>query len=390
MRGFLKQRAKGSWSLVLYLGKDESGRARQKWHTVRGSRKDAERELARLVTALGSGSYIEPTRMTLGQYLAHWLQSYARPNVSPKTCERYAEIVRCHLVPALGHLVLAKLTPLQLQEYYSWALEAGRRSGRGGLSPQTVLHHHRVLRQALGQAIRWQLVARNVADAVEPPRPAHRPLRALDEGQTAVLVEAMRHGPFALPVLLAVTTGMRRGEILGLRWHDLDLDAGRATVQRTLEETRAGVRPKQPKTAKGRRVVALPLVAVEALRRCRAETRGDDSVGGEASVVTRRLGQPWSPDEFSRAFASAMRRAGLGGVRFHDLRHTHATLLLRQGVHPKIVSERLGHATVSITLDTYSHVLPGMQEEAARKLDAALRPLLGSDRHGNREHEPSL
>jgi integrase len=158
VRGFLKQRSKGSWSLVLYLGKDEKGRPRQKWHTVRGTRKEAERELARLVAAVASGSYVEPTRATLGEYLGHWLDNYARPNVAPKTFERYAEIVRCHLVPSLGHVSLAKLTPTHIQGYYARALETGRRDGRGGLSAQTVLHHHRVLRGALGQAVRWQLV----------------------------------------------------------------------------------------------------------------------------------------------------------------------------------------------------------------------------------------
>jgi integrase len=221
--------------------------------------------------------------------------------------------------------------------------------------------------------VRWLLVARNIAEAVEPPRPAHRKMRALDEGQTAAVLGALRSTPLALPVLLAVTTGMRRGEILGLRWQDVDLDGGVVTVQQALEETRAGVRWKQPKTARGRRLVTLPTVAVEALRRYREQRELAGPTRPEGLAVTCGDGHPWRPDEFTRAFARAVRRAGLGPMRFHDLRHTHATLLLRQGVHPKIVSERLGHSTVGITLDTYSHVLPGMQEEAARKLDLALR-----------------
>lgn len=204
MRGFIKQRAKGSWSLVLYLGKDEHGQQRQKWHTVRGTRKDAERELSRLVSAVNSGTYVEPTKVTLRDYLLLWLDNYAKPKVSAKTFERYGEIVRCHLIPALGHVVLATLSPLHVQAYYADALEKGRRNGRGGLSAQTVLHHHRVLRGALGQAVRWQLVARNAADAVQPPRPVAGTLRALDEGRLRTLLDALRalhwRCPFSSPL----------------------------------------------------------------------------------------------------------------------------------------------------------------------------------------------
>ena len=382
MKGHIRQRGSKSWAIVLDLGRDADGKRRQKWHTVKGSKKDAQRELARLLHEINTGAYVEPTRMTVSDYLDRWLEDYARSNVSPKTFERYEEIVRLHLKPSLGHHVLSKLQPLHIARYYSEALVSGRKDGKGGgLSAQSVLHHHRVLRAALHQAVKWLLLPRNPADAVNPPRPQHREMHALDERATAKLLGAAEDTRLALPVLLAVTTGLRRGEILGLRWRDVDFQGGILAVRQSLEQTRGGLTFKQPKTAKGRRVVVLPSLALEALRQHKAKQATVKLALGPAYddhdlVCARDDGKPWPPDAFSTAFVGLVRKAGIARTRFHDLRHTHATQLLRQGVHPKIVSERLGHATVGITLDVYSHVLPGMQEEAAARTDAALRAAL--------------
>lgn len=203
-------------------------------------------------------------------------------------------------------------------------------------------------------------------------------MKCLDETSTARLLKAAEGKDLHLPILLAVTTGMRRGEILGVRWQDLDLDAATLSVRQSLEQTKGRLAPKQPKTQKGRRVVALLPMTVEALRRHRVEQAkyklffGPDYRDHDL-VCARTDGSPWPPDSFTSSFSDFVRKAKLQVVRFHDLRHTHATQLLRQGIHPKVVSERLGHSTVGITLDVYSHVLPDMQEEAARRLDAALR-----------------
>lgn len=387
MKGSIRQQGKQSWEVRIYIGRREDGRKLYRSHTVHGNKKDAQRELAKLLHEFNTGAYVEPSRMTVKEYLERWLQDYARSSVAPKTFERYAEIVRLHLIPALGAIPLAKLQPLHIQGCYSDALRAGRRDGKGGLSAQTVLHHHRVLREALQQAVRWQLLARNPADAVEPPRPQPKEMCALDEQQAARLLDAAKGSRLYAPVVLAVTTGMRRGEILALRWQDVDLQAGTLSVRQSLEQTRDGLTFKQPKTQKGRRVVALPPLAVEALRRHKAEQAKERLLLGpgyqdNGLVCAQPDGQPWRPDALTNAFAYLVRKAGVPPVRFHDLRHSHATLLLRQGVHPKVVSERLGHATVGITLDTYSHVLPGMQEEAARKLDVALRAASLGNRQG--------
>lgn len=378
MRGHIRRRSQRSWAIIIDIGTDARGRRRQKWHSVKGTKRDAERELARLLHEFNTGGYVEPTRMNVGDYLERWLSDYAQSNVSPKTHERYSELVRLHITPNLGHFPLAKLPPLEIQAFYSQALKTGRRNGKGGLSPQTVIHLHRVLKEALSHAVKWQLIARNPADAVQPPKPVRREMRALSEIETAGLLNTATNSRLYSPIFVAVTTGLRRGELLALRWKHVDLERGVLSVHQSLEQTRDGLNFKQPKTAKGRRTVDLPEITMEELRRHRNRQRQSrlelgPAYSDQGLVFPGPDGAPWPPDGLTRAFAALMRRAGNRGLRFHDLRHTHATQLLREGIHPKIVSERLGHATVSITLDLYSHVLPGMQKAAAERVDASLR-----------------
>jgi integrase len=384
MKGQLIQRSKGSWSIVLYLGRDPlTGKKKKKWHTYHGNKKAAEKELTRLVHEVNSGAYIEPAKLTVGEYLKRWLTDYARTNVAGKTFERYSEIVNIHLAPSLGSVLLCNLKPLHIQSYYTRALQEGRanhsKTGAAtrGLCAQTVLHHHRVLREALNRAVKWQLLIRNPADAVEPPKPPRREMRALTEAESAWLLEVAAGTRFYLPVLLAITTGMRRGEFLGLRWSDVDFEIGTASVKRSIEQTNAGVKFKSPKGRKGRPIV-LPQITTDALKQHRQEQdRQRQALGAsyqsEDLVCAREEGSIWKPDTFTADFARLAKRAGLKGVRLHDLRHSHATQLLIQGIHPKVVSERLGHSTVGITLDIYSHVLPGLQEDAAKKLDITLK-----------------
>lgn len=390
MKGQLIKRSEGSWSIVLYLGRDPiTGKKRKKWYTYRGNKKEAEKELTRLVYEVNTGAYVEPAKLTLAEYLQRWLNDYAKTNVGGKTLERYEEIVSKHLVPALGSMLLCNLKPLHIQSYYSQALQNGRlkrkkqSTEKCGLEPQTVLHHHRVLREALAQAVRWQLLIRNPADAVEPPKPEPKEMHALDEAQTAWLLEVAKGTRFYVPVLLAVTSGMRRGEFLALRWKDLNIERGVVSVMRSVQQTKARIDFKAPKGRKGRNVrktrsiVLLPLT-LEALTQHREiQDRQKERLGStyedEDLICARENGSLWKPNTFSSDFARLAKKAGLKGVRLHDMRHSHATQLLINGIHPKVVSERLGHSTVGITLDIYSHVLPGLQEDAAMKLDRALR-----------------
>lgn len=385
MKGHIRRRGRRSWAIVLDLDRGSDGERRQKWHTVQGTKKDAERKLTELLHSIDTGMYVEPSNLTLERYLEKWLET-ARTNVAGKTFERYQEIVKRHLVPAIGQLLLPKVTPLQIQSYYVKALQSGRLDGKdGGLSAQTVVHHHRVLREALQQAVKWQLLARNPADAVEPPTVQQKEMRALTEDETAWLLEAAGGTRLYAPILLTVTTGLRRGELLAVRWRDIDMENGTLAIRRSLEETREGIKFKEPKTAKGRRLISIPPLAVEILRQHLHEQTAEKQKLGDLFhdsdlVFCAPNGEIWKPETFTALYFKFTRRIGIK-LRFHDLRHTHATQLLKAGVSAKIVSERLGHSTVGITLDVYSHVLPGMQEEAASRIDSALRKAIEKQRH---------
>jgi integrase len=378
MKGHIVKRSDTSWSLVFDLGVTPEGKRKQKWVTVKGTRRDAEKELTRLLHELDSGSYVDPSKQTVAQYLQYWLDNYARTNVTGKTFDGYYEIATLHLVPALGRHRLSELKPAHIQAYYTRALTSGRRQKAGGLSARSVLHHHRVLRNALQQAVKWQMLARNPADAVVPPRPERPEMRTLNEDEAVKLLATVEGTHNWIPILLAITTGMRRGEILGLRWQDVDLVAKTLCVRQTLSLTRAGLVFKPPKTKKSQRTITLPEFVVDALRWHHEEQIREREVFGASYedhdlVVAQATGAPRSPGGFSAAFVRVIARSGVPRVRLHDMRHSHATHLLKLKVHPKVVSERLGHSTVVLTLDTYSHVLPNIQVEVADQVDAAYR-----------------
>lgn len=200
MKGHIRQRGKGSRALALDLGRSEEGKRRQKWISGFKTKRDAERELARVIHEMNTGAYLEPSKMTVGDYLKRWIEDYARPNVAPKTFQRYVKIVRLHLTPALGSHPLGKLQPLHIQAYYSQALQSGRRDGKGELAAQTIPHHHRVLREALAQAVKWQILVRNPADAVEPPRPQRPEMRALDKRRRRFLLTPPRAAVCTYPL----------------------------------------------------------------------------------------------------------------------------------------------------------------------------------------------
>jgi len=372
MQGHIRQRSRGSWTVIVDLGRDPAtGKRRQIWRSVKGSKREAKALLVELLHQKSTGLDAPSGKLTVAEFLQQWLKAYALPNTAPRTYLRYEQHVRVHLVPALGSIPISKLRPLHIQDAY-------QRIRDKGLAAKTVLQCHRVLRKALQHALKWQLLARNPADAVESPRPERYEVPVLSPQKVRGVVAAAERTRYGALVNTAVMTGLRLGELLGLRWQDLDLDASVLRVRQTCQWIpRQGFIFGQPKSFRSARPVALSVATVERLRLHRLQQIEERLAAGlaysdEGLVFTSTAAQPVHPSTLRGAWRRLAKEAGLSRLRFHDLRHAHASLLLQQGVHPKIVSERLGHSGVNITLDTYSHVLPGLQAEAVARLDDLL------------------
>ena len=379
MPGSIVKRGKNSWSVIVDLGRDPAtGKRRRAWQSVKGSKREAERLLTQLLHQRDQGIDVLPGKVSVADYLRRWLEDYARPNTAPKTFRTYTDIVNRHLIPTLGAIPLAKLRPAHIQAFYSQALKDGRLDGKGGVSPRTVLRFHQVLHVALRHARKWQVLASNPADDVEPPRVLRSELRLLPASDVRALVDAADATPYGCLVHLAVSTGMRMGELLGLPWSAVDLEASVLHVHQTLQWLPGqGFTFREPKTQGSRRQVALTPGSVQRLREHRQAQLEQRLMMGPGYndhdlVLTTALGTPIEPSNLRRTWLRIVKDAGLGHLRFHDLRHAHASLLLKQGVHPKIVSERLGHSSVGITLDIYSHVTPNLQAESAKGFDRML------------------
>jgi integrase len=387
VRGHIRERSPGRWAIVIDARDPATGKRLRKWHSFKGNKREAQTECARLIGEHKAGKVnLAPSKTTAAEFLAHWLD-HMQAQLTPRSHERYSELVIKNIVPLIGSTALAKLQPVMISQAYAKALKNGRRDGKGGLSPKTVLYMHRVLRQALAQAVLWELLGRNPADAVEPPKTERRQMTALDTDATAMLVEAARDTSLFIPVLLAVMCGIRRGEIAALRWRSVDLEHGMLSVVASAEQTKETVREKPPKNGKGRSV-ALPSLVVDELRRYRIKQaehllRLGVRLTDDHHVVMREDGLPLQPRSLTHAFQIFLKAHKLQRVRLHDLRHTHATQMLKSGVHPKVAQERLGHSSIAITLDLYSHVMPGMQDEAAQRVDVALRAAI--ERAGNKK-----
>lgn len=268
MKGHIRERSPGHWAIVLDVRDPATGKRKRRWHSFVGTKRQAQIECARLISEIQGGGHQEPSKTTVAQFLERWL-AHVKAQVSARSHERYAEIARKNLSPLLGGILLAKLQPMQISEAYSKALVSGRRDGSGGLSPRTVHHMHRVLKQALGQGLRWQLIPRNPAEAVVPPRVERRQIETYDLSETADLLDAFRGTRMFVPTLLAVLCGLRRGEIAALRWRNVDLDGGQLAIVESAEQTTQGVRYKEPKSGRAR-TVALSSTVVSELRGHRA------------------------------------------------------------------------------------------------------------------------
>lgn len=373
MRGHIEQRAKtkNTWTIVIELDKDAvSGKRHQKWLTVRGSHKDAENKLTELLRQLDTGIYIQPGKTTLADYLARWLADYVKPNLSPRGYERYESIVRLHLIPTLGNIKLPQLKSEHLQKLYAAKLSSG-------LAARSVKYIHVVTHKALQTAQKWGLVLRNVADGVDVPKAHRAEMLTWDESEVNQFLETAKGTSYYELFYLALFSGMRRSELLALRWSDADLVFGQVSVSRGLHHLKDGSYVfTEPKSARSRRTISLSPSTTKMLKRYHDNLRMDYAMIGKPfpddTLIFSTLGQPLRPNTITRAWSMLATKAKVKVIRLHDARHTHASLMLKQGIHPKIVQERLGHSSIAITLDTYSHVAPGMQQAAADRFDEVL------------------
>jgi integrase len=368
--------------VVFYRGRGDDGKKKYDWHRGGATREEADKERVRLLRELHLGSYVEPNKLTVADFLEQWL-GHVAASIRPKTLEFYTEAVQKYLVPALGKHKLTGLQPVHIQNYYDRALTSGRIHGPGGLAPKTVHHHHCVLHQALELAVRWNLIARNPVALTDPPRPEKHDMRFLTEDETTHLLTTARDHRFFLPILIAVSTGMRRGEVLGLRWSDTDLNVGAFTINQTLEAVVAGkplFRP--PKTQKSRRTITISSSVKEHLR-AHKQAQGDTLYHTDASlghldlVCSASDGQALEPGNVSHKFSKIAESAGFGDLNFHGLRHTHVAHLIKAGVHAKVISERLGHSNIGTTMNIYGHLFPQFDQEAAQQVDRLFSRIIG-------------
>ena len=376
MRGSTRKRG-ASWTALWDLPPDpKTGERRQTSKGGFPTRKAAEAHLATVVGQVNTGTYVPPAKMTLAVYVDRWLE-VQRTRLKPSTWESYAAVLRGRVVPELGPQHLERVTTADVDALYARLLREGRSDGNGGLSARSVRYTHTVLRRAFRDAVRKQLIVRDPTDAADPPsaKAAKAPtMRTWSADEVSRFLTSVAHDRLATAWRVAASTGMRRGEVLGLRWRDVDLDTARVSIAQTLIEGAGAPRASTPKGGRGRSV-ALDTGTVNALREHRKAQLAERMAIGPGwqdsdLVFCREDGSPIWPRSFSRAFANNVKAAGLPTIRLHDLRHTWATLALGAGVHPKIVQERLGHAAISITLDVYSHAIPAMHEDAADRVAA--------------------
>ena len=377
MKGHMRRgRVDRTWYLRVELAKDSKGKRRQRRETVSGTRSEAEKRLRDLIREVETGGHSDGSRITFATLAEGWLAS-TEHRVTARTYSFYAAHVRLYIVPAFGSLRAEALRPAHVEAALATWRRGKRNDGeKGALSARTIAHVFNTLRTLLRWAVRMGSLVRNVAEAVEPPRYERKEMRALDTPGIVTLLEAAVGTDFQVAIVVATGTGLRRGELLGLRWSDVDLESRRLIVRRSVETVKGVTRTKSPKTARSARTIALPPFVVDVLRNERERQSALATFQGRAAhdrwVFVRRDGSPWEPGAFSLAFARFVKSAQVPQVRFHDLRHSFGTLALASGVDLQTVSRALGHESTAITSRIYVHAIEALQEDAAARIDAML------------------
>jgi len=376
MTGHVRRRGERSWELKFDMGVDGKGQRKTRYASFKGTKREAEIELAKLVAAAAAGTLAEPSKTTVGAYLLAWMDG--PHGLAGKTAERYRQLIEAQIIPHLGAIVLQKLKPAHIADWHDKLIRGGGKDGRP-LSLRTVGHAHRVLHRALARAAAIELVSRNVASVVKPPKVDETEIESLKADEINAVLTALKDHRLEPIVVLALSTGARRGEMLALNWENVDLDAGTIKIERSLEQTKAGLRFKAPKTKNGRRVVSLPPIAVDALRahrRRRLELRmalGQGKPEPDALVFSAFDDSPIPPNNLSRDWRRFVLARKLPRISFHGLRHSHVSALIAGGVDALTVSRRIGHASPVVTMKVYAHLFSETDKTAAKAIEAALR-----------------
>lgn len=371
MAGQITKRGENTWYIRIFLGRDADSKRKYFNKTIHGTKKDAQKFLTAKLREKDLGIFVESTALTLNEYFDRWLESAARPRVSQRTADGYAGLLKRYVRESLGQKKLENVQTLDIQKVYAQMQSRG-------LSARIVRHTHSALHNALKQAVKWNLLNKNAAEFVELPKIPHVERRVLSPEEALTFLKIADEMPNGLIFEFALLSGMRPEEYLALQWKDLDFERCAAQVKRALVRHKGTWTFEQPKTAKSRRIVTLPKPLFDKLsahKRKQNEIRLKNGLVWENHdlVFTSELGTPHSiPNLTYRYFRPILKKAGLPQIRLYDLRHSNATLLLIAEENPKVVAERLGHSTVVLTLDTYSHVIPTMQKTATDKLTKML------------------
>ena len=381
--GSIFKRKDGRWVGSLNLGCETGKRKRKHFYAATAAK--VRDQLLKARSDQSQGLPVATERQTIAQFLKGWLEHTLKTRAKPRSVESFTAIVNKHIVPELGRIRLDKLTPQQVQtllekkrEPYKTKTRAGKVIERHGLGPQSIASIRTVLRSALGQALKWGMVARNVATLIDPPRIPRPQTHVIDIDGARKLLEVARGERFEAILVLALTLGLRRGEILGLPWSDVDFERRALRINQALQRVGGKLQVTEVKTERSRRVVAIPESVIRALKARRAQQAQERLLAGlqwkdSDLVFTNPTGGPVEPITLHRDFKRLLQTAELPTeTRFHDLRHTAASLLLAEGVHLRVIMELLGHSSISLTANTYAHVMPAAMRDVADRMESIL------------------
>lgn len=366
-----------SWQIIIENGVDNKGIRKRIYKSVKGTKKEAQKVMTKMLNELNTGTYIEPTKTSVSEYLKEWMKTYIEPNLSPTTIVGYKANVYGHIIPHLGNIPIQNLNAIEIQKFYNKLSKEENPRTKKPLSARTIEHIHANLNSALKQAVKLGIIEKNPIEAVVKPKVKEYKADVYDEDEVKKLLTYVKETRLEVPVSLGVGLGLRRGEVLGLKWSSIDFENKKIKIESNLVYVNKEFIFKSPKSSAGERTLIVPDAIIEMLKKHKkVQNVNRLALGSEYQhnqlVCCEPDGRPIIPGSFSNRFTEFLKQHNLKQIRFHDLRHTHASLLLKYGVAAKVASTRLGHSSIGITLDLYSHIYNEVEVEAANKIESGI------------------